>query len=428
MKFRKQKKAEKNRSIADASMNNQQQGMEDRSAEGLEMMQFKENVEQREVAQFQEDPYSDTAVAQLEEDENMSAVDQDYSVDTSDQDMSYDASLEESPQEETINMEPMYFFTYQGQQHALTETEFEAFKSGIIQQLSRNEVLQMRLRVGSARSLWNYFTEINDDQYIVSWLVELTRGVDLPPESFITSAEAAFASVEAAMATRNLTNITNAIRSAEGTINNTLDTMDHYRESMISGAGNWVTGLQVTSTACFTIAAVAGGAVLTAPAAAGGAGWTALTANATMGGGTALLSSVSNEIGESMAGIQDGNPGWDIIKNTLLGAASGAIGGEIAKRLSGPAASAIVQRIGISAFGEMSEAAATEIIKEVLEGSFSSAFGGAISDAVGLLTGDQTWEGFLRNLVTNLIAGGFAGHLADNLPPSAQEHFRRLAL
>ena len=99
MKFRKQKKAEKNRSIADASMNNQQQGMEDRSAEGLEMMQFKENVEQREVAQFQEDPYSDTAVAQLEEDENMSAVDQNYSVDTSDQDMSYDASLEESPQE-----------------------------------------------------------------------------------------------------------------------------------------------------------------------------------------------------------------------------------------------------------------------------------------------------------------------------------------
>ena len=129
-----------------------------------------------------------------------------------------------------------------------------------------------------------------------------------------------------------------------------------------------------------------------------------------------------------MAGIQDGNPGWDIIKNTLLGAASGAIGGEIASRLSGPAASAIVRRIGISAFGEMSEAAATEIIKEVLEGSFSSAFGGAISDAVGLLTGDQTWEGFLQNLVTNLIAGGIAGHLADNLPPSAQEHFRRLAL
>ena len=198
--------------------------------------------------------------------------------------------------------------------------------------------------------------------------------------------------------------------------------MRHYRDSMIDGASNWVTGLQITSTACFAILAVAGGAVLAAPAAAGGAGLSALSANVIMGGSTALLSSVSNEVGEGLAGTQDENWGRDIFVNTVIGAAAGGIGGEIASRIAGRAAPALVLRVT----GSTDQALITAV-KNIMEGSLSSAFGGAITDTINMITGNQTWDGFIQNLITNLIAGGFAGQMVNRLPVSQRDLWTRLA-
>ncbi len=127
--------------------------MADSSEEAIQLQAWEEGIN------------NETKVAQLQEEE-----DQESEQPEENMSMPEEENYSEVPQEndtddstDTIYMEPIYIFTYQGVTHAQTETEYEAFKSGVIHQLNRNEVLQMRLRVGSARSLWDYFTEINDD-------------------------------------------------------------------------------------------------------------------------------------------------------------------------------------------------------------------------------------------------------------------------
>jgi hypothetical protein len=142
-----------------------------------------------------------------------------------------------------------------------------------------------------------------------------------------------------------------------------------------------------------------------------------------MSGGTALLSSVSNEVGEGIAGTQDENWGRDIFVNTVIGSFSGIIGGEIASRIVGRAAPALVLRVT----GSTADQALITAVKNVMEGSLSSAFGGALTDTVGMLTGNQTWDGFIQNLITNLIAGGFAGDLVNHLPVSHRDLWARMA-
>lgn len=324
--------------------------------------------------------------------------------------------------EQPVAQEQIRSFTYNGTTYGFTESEFEEFKNSIIAEIRSSQLTQIRIKSESARSLWDHFRELNDDQYIVSWFVEAFRRVELPAESRIQFAERQVQNVESALVSRNLDQIETALRNAETNVNAVLDQMRHYRDSMIDGASNWVTGLQITSTACFAILAVAGGAVLAAPAAAGGAGLATGTANIIMGGSTALLSSVSNEVGEGIAGTQDENWGRDIFVDTVIGAIAGGIGGEIASRIAGRAAPALVLRVT----GSTDQALITAV-KNVMEGSLSSAFGGAITDTANMMTGNQTWDGFIQNLITNLIAGGFAGQMVNILPVSQRDLWARLA-
>ena len=411
-----------NNSISNLSQVIQQWQMEDKE-------KMNNTSIQRKVVQRNEDDDTQDAASETREDEELVCEGSEEGNYSESPQQSDTEGTEESP----YVMEEMYLFSYNGETYAMFENEYQSFVDSKISELNRAEILQMRLSVGATRSIWNHFKEINDDQYIVSWLVELTRGADLPAESFITNAEAAFNSVESALNSRSLSQITNSIESAEPIINNAIDTMSNYRDTMIEGAGNWIRGLGVTSTTSFAIAAVAGGAVL-GPVMVSYAGGSTVIGGvytgAIMGGGTGLVSSSANELGEAIAGTQDDEWLSDILYNTVRGMATGAVTGAIIGKLtpymqslSGNLASRVLPDIASRVVSEVAEEALAAAIELSLKGSANRFFMTCIQQAwdeiaYAIAGGDEapTMERFIDKLVQTTLAGGLVPVLLASGP------------
>jgi len=328
-------------------------------------------------------------------------------------------SSEEAGREGGTGSEQEYIeFTHEGQTYRMTLAERDTFIRHLIKDKLGPFTREIMSKVSSARILYDHFAELNNEQYIVSWFAELLGGADMPAEEIILNAEAAAKRVKEAMAGTDFNEATEAIKSAEPIVNKAINSMNEYRSRVISGAGIAVTTLEITKTASFTIVCVLGGAALAAPVAAGGAGLGVVTSGAIMGGGTALLESVSTSTGEAVAGfdVSIGEAALKALKKTALGAIGGGLGAGIASRLSGPVVNGLYKSLGSKMFVGLSEEAAKKIIANSFEGGVSNAIQGALIDIEDMITGETTWEDLVQNIVVNLIAGGAAGAIQGRIP------------
>jgi hypothetical protein len=308
--------------------------------------------------------------------------------------------------------------------YLFTESEMQAVRSSIISTLSRSIVLEMQMKTSSARTLWNEFNTINNDQYIVSWLVEFTSRAEFPDQSVITAAEQANQAVSTAMATGDLNLICQAIQNAVTPVNSAISEMDKYRTQMIDGAGYWVTGLEITSSLSFAVAGSLAGAVFVPATATLGA--TVLN-GALIGAGGGLIQSVAGEVGQSIAGTNNDGIIMPMLISTLSGGASGAIG-PLIKGLSGKISEALFAKLA-TAFARinMDEAAAKLLLKEIIEGPFSAVVGQLVNDSIPLIKGDMTLDTFIKNLVISILGGKISDHVAARLPKDQAEVWRRIA-
>lgn len=327
-------------------------------------------------------------------------------------------SDEEAGQEGGTGSEQEYIeFTYEGQTYRMTLAERNTFIRHLIKDKLGPFAREIMSKVSSARILYDHFVELNNEQYIVSWFAELLGGAEMPAEEIILDAEAVAKRVNEAMVGTDFNEATEAIESAEPIVNKAINAMNEYRSRVISGAGIAVTTLEITKTASFATVCVLGGAVLAAPVAAGGAGLGVATSGAIMGGGTALLESVSTSTGEAVAGfdVRIGESALKAIKKTALGTLGGGLGAGIASRLSGPVVNGLYKSLGSKLFVGWSEEAAKKIIANSFEGGVSNAIQGAVIDIEDMITGETTWEDLVQNIVVNLIAGGAAGAIQGRI-------------
>jgi hypothetical protein len=264
---------------------------------------------------------------------------------------------------------------------------------------------------------------LNRDQPVVAWVLEAVRtGINLDEvEPRITEATRAMQALDAAMAGGDLAAIEAAARVAEAPVNAASAAIHEYRERQIGAGESTITALEVTSTACFTIFALAGGAVLAAPVAAGGLGMGAVSSSAVMGGATALLTSAA---GVGAKAVQGDEVGWADVRTmtieTVVGAAGGAVGAGVAARVAPFVSSALVRTIlANDLIPGASEEALTAAVRAVVSGSAAGAVQGAIGDAVRVLRGQATMEQLVRNVVVNLVAGGVVGLVGSRLAPGS---------
>ena len=218
-----------------------------------------------------------------------------------------------------------------------------------------------------------------------------------------------------------------ATRTAQEKVDEAYRAILEYRDRQISAGKTTVTVLQVTETVCFTVFAVAGGAVLAAAVAAGGLGLGVVSSGAIMGGGTALLTSASGVGAKAYYGDE---VGWQDVKNvaidTVVGAAGGAAGSAVAAKLAPFLAPALTKSLVANGlFTNVAEETLAKAVAAVVAGSAGGMVQGAITDGVRVLRGQATMEQLLRNVVINLIAGGIAGLVGHHLAGKALPRWTR---
>jgi hypothetical protein len=323
------------------------------------------------------------------------------------------------PPDANASTETLHVLTYQGKEYAIPESQWPAFLTGLKGTFRREVVGPIKSRMESARSIYDSMAELNDDQWAVAWVLETVRtGINLDEVTpIIEAGEAALEELDGLVDGDDLGATQTAARTAEEKADAAYAAITEYRDLQISAGGATVTALQITETVCFTIFAIAGGAVLAAPVAAGGLGLGAVSSGAIMGGGTALLSSAS---GVGAKAVYGDEVGWEDVKNvaieTAVGAAGGAVGSAIAAKLApflGPALTKSLLANGM--FTDVSEEVLAHAVRGVVAGASGGMVQGAITDGVKVLEGKATFEQLLRNVVTNLIVGGIAGLVGARL-------------
>lgn len=318
--------------------------------------------------------------------------------------------------------EPMDLqITLHGRIYLLSKRDYQQLVSRTIRALRfKGPAGQIASKVARIRTEWDHHHNNNRRSPVVSWLIEATRGVDLPPESVVKNAERVAAQVEAALQSRDLKAAHNAIGRAEPIVNLARRQLLNYRKEVVQGGQNWITALEVTRTAAFVTVGI-----LAVPVAASfGAG--AIASGVIAGAGTAAVESLSNEVGKGIAGSSEGagTAATNVLRDTVIGGAIGALTrGKFAEKIVEGVGAQIARRATASWMRQVSQRTAVRYIGVLLKGSLSSALEGAISDALGQLRSNpemMTWDKFMTNIALNLVSGGLFAKLDGVLDPRAR--------
>jgi peptidoglycan hydrolase-like protein with peptidoglycan-binding domain len=304
--------------------------------------------------------------------------------------------------------QPTVFVDLGGGKYAgFTEKEWEAQKKRAADSLLRGPVREMKGKVDEAEMTWDHFREMNSDQYIVSFLVELTRGTELPSKSLIGKARAAADEMEKLAKAQDFQGFSRRAPAAAKEVNDALDAMRTYRSEMIDGAGNWVTGLEATKWTAFTALSV-----YFAPAVAAQLGASAVAGAVVGGAAVKGVESAAGEIGNWSAGTVQGGAGG-ALSRVMVDTLVGAVTGWLSKGAGGKAVGeAIMTKIsaGVAAklaVGGTSQKVVEAATKYFLNEGAKKVLEGAVADAGKALKGDpkMTIAAFAENVGSNFVKG-----------------------
>ncbi|WP_109464609.1 peptidoglycan-binding domain-containing protein [Albibacillus kandeliae] len=308
--------------------------------------------------------------------------------------------------------QPEYFFKVGSKWIGMTKKEYAAYKKQMVDKLRSGPLMQMRMNLIAAESDWDHFDKQNKDQWFVAFCIETTRGIDLPPKGMITKAQAAYKQCESALSSGDLSKFHKLYPNAEKLANDAAVEMRRYRENMIDGGGNWVTGLTFTKTGAFTFVGV-----FAAPV-AGAALGTGVVASAMIGGAAvSATQSAAGELGNWSAGDKNFSVGG-AIKNTIIDGGVGAIvgffnkggagGKNIVEALSARVLPKLAKETGFKLLSSTSLKKATAYL--ITEG-FKKTLEDAVKDVAAAAKGDKTMtiDKFLDNLAVNFMKGAAMG-------------------
>lgn len=328
-----------------------------------------------------------------------------------------DAAAPKEDAQEYVEV-PHYIWQENGETIQVPVSRYGAACNERIEGLRRDAIADMKSKAKEARILHNHFKAINKQHRVSAWFSEALGGVEMPQTSVIFNAELAAERAERAAkkggGAKALRKTLEAIEQGEETINKAINAMRTYHEGVIKGASFGIGALKVTAAVSFTIAGACAAATL-APVLVAKAGMTVGAAKVASGtiaaAGTAGVSNTAKQTSEIAHGMREDFDGKELLavmaKEGALAVVSGPIAGRIAGRVAGPLASALSEQLG----RKITEKA----VAQVLTGSFNRAFRGVLSDTLTAVVDPDkmTMKAFLKNLATNLIAGGIAGHFTS---------------
>ena len=313
-----------------------------------------------------------------------------------------------------------------GKTEEMTKADYETGKKVILKNLKRGLLVAIQNRASECRIMYDHFVALNDDQYVVSWLVEATSGAKLPPASTISNAEAAAKAVEAAINSGDMVKIKKALEVCEKPINGAVDAMRTYQKKVIGGGENWVTGLEITRDTSFAIVSTW---------ATAGAGSVAGAAYAA--GSVALLKESAGAVGRVTANPAKAmslNDARNMAVNVGVAALGGAFSkGEIGKKIISGAGSVLCKKAGSMGLSTLSTVGSKTLegwMARVMQGVGSSVVEEAAKQGFKQLRSDSKPQDIYNGIATKALAAAVFGPFeealkATNLAPTVTAAVRK---
>jgi len=157
----------------------------------------------------------------------------------------------DGPVTEDANTEELVELTIGSRTGSLTRREFDRFR-GQMREVLRKVLTAARIRAASAREVHDHFLELEADQTVVAWCVQLL-GPKLPPASTIAAAESAVSALESSLGGNDFDKIASAIEEAERAVNKAATEMGAYQKAVIGRTEGWITALTFTKEASFEV-------------------------------------------------------------------------------------------------------------------------------------------------------------------------------
>ncbi len=238
----------------------------------------------------------------------------------------------------------------------------------------------LKRAIETARFYWDFHKKLRNDQYIISWCIELASPVGFPDESVIKAAETEVKNAESALKSLQLARFSAAFQKATPLVDKASVAIKKYAEGVQSGGVKVITGLTYIKGSAFVLLST-----MSAPVSAGfSAG--AIAANVVKLAGPAAVEALADEIAKGTFDKKDGGKAAaaSIAKDTMLnvacskifkgkyatkatnalvGQVSKKLPGKLAKKLSGNAAKKFTENY----FKEHSSDIVEGIIKEELK-------------------------------------------------------------
>jgi hypothetical protein len=287
--------------------------------------------------------------------------------------------------------------TIDGKRGSLSKLEFEDLRKQMREAL-RGALRAAQQQAVTARGLWDHFNELNTDQYIVGWCIQLV-GPDLPDVTLIVDAEAAVKRLESALNGTDFDKIAAALADVAPPVNTAAKAMWTYQKAVIGHAENWVVGLEFTRDVSFEVVKAI------AKFETGGKGAPLIDAAAE------AVKRTATEVGKYSAGTSGGVV--SAVKNVAVDAVvAGGVGlllkdGGRGKALIESAVKKVAPLIAKGWLAGASRVAVEKFLTNWLQKSGEKALDAAFKEAAKVITGDTRPEEFTDKLAKSL-ANAFA--------------------
>ncbi len=332
------------------------------------------------------------------------------------------------------DMQPTHkIVTPDGKTLMFTKAEYEAEVAKICREIEKGPLNSMKSAVEILRDKWQHFYDMNDDQYIVSFIVETIARADLPSKSIVTKAEDAYKKCQSAAAANKLADFTKSCGAAEKSITDGMQKMHVYQNEIEGAADFSITVLEFTATASFTFCSV-----FAAPVVASVAGTGALASAVIGGAAVAATQSTATEIGHWGAGGFNVSleGGKDSVTNIFIDTGVGAVTGLITK--GGGGGKHVVEAIVVKAVPKVAAESGMKILSKetvkkvtvylVTEGAKQSTED-AVKNVGAMLKGDpkMTREKFFEDIAVSFVKGVALAPLGAAIDKYAAGTFDKLA-
>ncbi len=266
---------------------------------------------------------------------------------------------------------------FAGITYNIPDAEWDATKRAIIKLIEKKFLPKLAALKKTYDDDYNYMWDIANNQgWMTGMLVAAVESYNKAkmPTKEMSKVSKEISKLQKAIKAGDFAKVVATMLTAESAMKDYVKAAETYRRKMTDGSSDAVKFLEITRDGCFLIAAACatGGAAAAAPGV-----FTAVELGAAVGAGTALVKSASNEVGNVFANEKrsKGQITYALVRDTYLGAASGALGGFLFAKF-GSAVSKFL--------GKYIQRYAPGIVRTMLrENHFPTAWGKAMVDKMG---------------------------------------------